>query len=678
MKFVALLSGGKDSCFNITHCQINGHELVAAASLRPREGIDELDSYLYQTVGQDAIEFVAQALGVPLHRRVITGTAVQMENEYGTRKGVSESTDQAVDGDETEDMFQLLKDVLERHPEVQAVSVGAILSSYQRIRVEHVCRRLGLTSLSYLWQRDQGELLQEMVDSGVNAVLIKVAGIGLKPQHLGLSLAQMQPILQQLNARFGSHICGEGGEYESLTLDCPAFTKRILITESETVIHEDKGFATVAYWRIKSADIQEKLDSEQPLLSLTMPPLLDGISKPIYEAALAVDNEAKLSTPSEFRPTGALSASISRRGRWISIGSVYGTHKDSLTIEEETKLCFENLKALLSQQGSDFTAIVHINALLSSMDTFIAFNRVYSQMFGTSPPARACVAVCLPSPHRVALECIAYVCASPSERFALHVQGVSYWAPANIGPYSQAIGIDGFFHVSGQIGLVPSSMVLPAPLDVPKEAALSLQHVRRIAQVLPLTSSADDCPLYLGLIVWFTLKETLPALATSIRLAMEANSSKSTSDIDRPPVLFVVPVDLPKGAAVEIQTIFQAVHTPDEESPSLTSIINMKGDANVRRESCQLNNGRVFDILWLNKCAFGDALKYLHESSATFKPLSSRVYCRIEPPQQLIDDLRHESAVTVIPVRGVFCMPTLERSVPVSWDLAIVSLVLES
>lgn len=469
-----------------------------------------------------------------------------------------------------------------------------------------------------------------MVDSGVNAVLIKVAGIGLKPQHLGLSLAQMQPILQQLNARFGSHICGEGGEYESLTLDCPAFTKRILITESETVIHEDKGFATVAYWRIKSADIQEKLDSEQPLLSLTMPPLLDGISKPIYEAALAVDNEAKLSTPSEFRPTGALSASISRRGRWISIGSVYGTHKDSLTIEEETKLCFENLKALLSQQGSDFTAIVHINALLSSMDTFIAFNRVYSQMFGTSPPARACVAVCLPSPHRVALECIAYVCASPSERFALHVQGVSYWAPANIGPYSQAIGIDGFFHVSGQIGLVPSSMVLPAPLDVPKEAALSLQHVRRIAQVLPLTSSADDCPLYLGLIVWFTLKETLPALATSIRLAMEANSSKSTSDIDRPPVLFVVPVDLPKGAAVEIQTIFQAVHTPDEESPSLTSIINMKGDANVRRESCQLNNGRVFDILWLNKCGTAFTPTYSLADCPSFWrcfEISSREFC---------------------------------------------------
>ena len=41
MKFVALLSGGKDSCFNISHCQKHGHELVAAASLRPTEGIGQ-------------------------------------------------------------------------------------------------------------------------------------------------------------------------------------------------------------------------------------------------------------------------------------------------------------------------------------------------------------------------------------------------------------------------------------------------------------------------------------------------------------------------------------------------------------------------------------------------------------------------------------------------------------
>ena len=38
MKYVGLLSGGKDSCFNLLHCQRNGHELVAAASLGPPDG----------------------------------------------------------------------------------------------------------------------------------------------------------------------------------------------------------------------------------------------------------------------------------------------------------------------------------------------------------------------------------------------------------------------------------------------------------------------------------------------------------------------------------------------------------------------------------------------------------------------------------------------------------------
>ena len=38
MKYVALLSGGKDSCFNLVHCSQNGHELVAAASLGPGKG----------------------------------------------------------------------------------------------------------------------------------------------------------------------------------------------------------------------------------------------------------------------------------------------------------------------------------------------------------------------------------------------------------------------------------------------------------------------------------------------------------------------------------------------------------------------------------------------------------------------------------------------------------------
>jgi diphthine-ammonia ligase len=55
-----------------------------------------------------------------------------------------------------------------------------------------------MTPLSYLWQRDQRELLSEMIDAGMHAILIKVAGIGLTSKHLGKSLADMQPTLLKL------------------------------------------------------------------------------------------------------------------------------------------------------------------------------------------------------------------------------------------------------------------------------------------------------------------------------------------------------------------------------------------------------------------------------------------------------------------------------------------------
>lgn len=69
---------------------------------------EELDSYLYQTVGQDAIEFIARALDVPLYRRVISGTALVQESEYGGRDARERG---GVDGDETEDLYALLAHV---------------------------------------------------------------------------------------------------------------------------------------------------------------------------------------------------------------------------------------------------------------------------------------------------------------------------------------------------------------------------------------------------------------------------------------------------------------------------------------------------------------------------------------------------------------------------------------
>ena len=52
MRVVALISGGKDSCYSMQLCKKHGHDIVALANLLPKEAAsDELDSFCFQTVG---------------------------------------------------------------------------------------------------------------------------------------------------------------------------------------------------------------------------------------------------------------------------------------------------------------------------------------------------------------------------------------------------------------------------------------------------------------------------------------------------------------------------------------------------------------------------------------------------------------------------------------------------
>lgn len=47
MRVIALVSGGKDSCYNMVQCVAEGHKIVALANLRPPDK-DEMDSYMFQ------------------------------------------------------------------------------------------------------------------------------------------------------------------------------------------------------------------------------------------------------------------------------------------------------------------------------------------------------------------------------------------------------------------------------------------------------------------------------------------------------------------------------------------------------------------------------------------------------------------------------------------------------
>uniref|UniRef100_A0AC35U9M4 Diphthine--ammonia ligase n=1 Tax=Rhabditophanes sp. KR3021 TaxID=114890 RepID=A0AC35U9M4_9BILA len=229
MKVCGLISGGKDSIYNLMLAKEHGHEIVCLANLfPPPNGPQELDSYMYQCVGSEAVHFIGEAMnGMPLFRKQITGKPINTEMEYKNDN----------DEDEVEDLYLLMQIVLKNHPDVQAVSVGAIESEYQKKRVEHVCQRLGLKMLAYMWKKDQKKLLDDMIRDGVNAIIIKVAAAGLTTKFLGQSIKEARDSLHEVEKKFHINVCGEGGEYETFVVDCPLFTQRINITLSEAVLH---------------------------------------------------------------------------------------------------------------------------------------------------------------------------------------------------------------------------------------------------------------------------------------------------------------------------------------------------------------------------------------------------------------------------------------------------------
>jgi len=56
-------SGGKDSCYSMVLCERHGHEVVALANLLPAgQDTEDMDSYMYQTVGHQVIAAYAECL----------------------------------------------------------------------------------------------------------------------------------------------------------------------------------------------------------------------------------------------------------------------------------------------------------------------------------------------------------------------------------------------------------------------------------------------------------------------------------------------------------------------------------------------------------------------------------------------------------------------------------------
>jgi len=229
MRLASLYSGGKDSTFSLYIIEQMGHDVPYLVNIRP----EDKASWIFHTPNLDVVPLMAESMGKELITAPSTGT------EEGDMEG--------------------LKNALEGL-DVDGIITGAVWSDYQWDRMNLVCHDLGLKVMSPLWRKDQDLLMDAFLQSGIRAIIVGCYAEGLGQEWLGREINEESvKELKAIRERTGISIIGEGGEYESMTIDSPMHSRPIRIISSEIVWKRDNGTL-----EITSAGLGERFWSEAP------------------------------------------------------------------------------------------------------------------------------------------------------------------------------------------------------------------------------------------------------------------------------------------------------------------------------------------------------------------------------------------------------------------------------
>ena len=229
MKLAVLFSGGKDSAFAMFKAmQDPKNKIACLISVISKNNA----SYMFHTPNILLTKLQAKCIGIPLIEK----------NTQGEKE------------EELKDLEDAIKEAMEKY-KIEGIVTGAIASNYQKSRIEIMCNKLKIKCINPLWHKNQIELLQELVKSKFKVIIVGVFAYPLNKTWLGKEInAETISSLYQLAQRFKINPSGEGGEIETLVVDCPIFKKSLKITSTE--IKEEGENAAVL--KIKRASLAKK------------------------------------------------------------------------------------------------------------------------------------------------------------------------------------------------------------------------------------------------------------------------------------------------------------------------------------------------------------------------------------------------------------------------------------
>ena len=103
---------------------------------------------------------------------------------------------------------------------------------------EMVCANAGLTAVLPLWQQNRRELVMQMLNAGIETMIVSCNTV-MGESFIGKTIT---PSLVDELEKLGVDPCGENGEFHTLVLNCPLFSKRLSVSITSKVQHNNYWF----------------------------------------------------------------------------------------------------------------------------------------------------------------------------------------------------------------------------------------------------------------------------------------------------------------------------------------------------------------------------------------------------------------------------------------------------
>lgn len=207
MKLGVLFSGGKDSTYATFLAKKEGYEIVCFISLFS----ENKESFMFHTPSISRVENQAERMGLKI---ILQKTRGEKEKELS-------------------DLKKAIKKAIKEHG-IEGIVTGAVESIYQASRIQKICHELNIECFNPLWQKDQIEILEDLIKNNFKAILTGVFAYPLNQKWLGREIDEKFILeIKKLNEKYKINPAGEGGEYESFVLDCPLFKKPLEVVGFE-------------------------------------------------------------------------------------------------------------------------------------------------------------------------------------------------------------------------------------------------------------------------------------------------------------------------------------------------------------------------------------------------------------------------------------------------------------